>query len=86
MIALFNMLTSLRSMSSRICLTVLTYSCSALRALNMLASAVMLSLSSRWIWEGKEEGGEVTGSSRMLCSSATILARPSDTSEQVFKQ
>ena len=83
MIALFNMLTSLRSMSSRICLMVLTYSWRAVRALMILASAVMLSVSSLWIWAGKEEGGEVTGSSRMLCSSATILARPSDTSEQV---
>ena len=83
MMALFSMLTSLRSMSSRICLTVLTYSWSAVRALMMFVWAVMLSLSSRWIWEGKEEGGEITGLSRMLCSSATILARPSDTSEQV---
>ena len=37
-----------------------------------------------WIWAGKEDGGEMTGSSRMLCSSATILARSSDTSEQVW--
>ena len=84
MTALAKILFSLRSKSSCISLTVLTYSWSAVRALVMSASAVMLSLLSRLIWEGKEEGGEVTESSRMLCSSSTILARSSDTSEQVL--
>ena len=86
MMALTNILSSFRSNSSSICLTVLKYSWSAVRTLLKLSSAVMLSLLSRWIWEGQEEGGEATGSSRMLCSSSTIIARSSDTSEQVLKR
>ena len=78
------MFISCSSMSSLMLRIVTTYSRSATLALMMLVCAVVLSRSSLCSCWGKERGGEVRGLSRMLCSSATILARPSDSAAYVW--